>query len=151
MKQPLHLVLDTNIIIDHVSKREGFYDLARKVCMLGITREANTYITVNILTDLYCVLKKSHGSDVTQEMIEANLSYLQPIGVTAEDAKTALAKRWDDFEDCLLAQCAAKIKADYIITRNVKDFSQSVVPAITPTELFEVLKTRGFTYTEIEY
>ncbi len=151
MKEKLTLVLDTNIILDNINKREGFYELARKVCMLGITREAKTFIAVNILTDLFYLLKRDYGSKVTQEMIEANLSYLHPIGVTADDAKAALTKKWDDFEDCLLAECAAKIKADYIITRNVKDFTQSKVTAITPAELFEKLEAQGFNYAVIDY
>ena len=145
----MELVLDTNIILDHLENREGFSQLARKICLLGITGEATTYITVNMFTDLHYLLTKSFGSQTAQEMIEANLSYLHPLGITADDAKAALAKRWDDFEDCLLAQCAAKIKADYIITRNTKDFTQSPVPAITPTELFNMLQAQGYTYEEI--
>ncbi|GHU52401.1 hypothetical protein FACS1894200_12960 [Spirochaetia bacterium] len=37
-------------------------------------------------------------------------------------------------EDSLLAVCAMKWNADYIITRNIDDFTASPVPAITPEE-----------------
>lgn len=39
-----------------------------------------------------------------------------------------------DFEDCLQDRCAEAVSADYIVTRNVKDFTNSVVKAITPAE-----------------
>ena len=43
--------------------------------------------------------------------------------------------QWRDFEDALQSATAQRIQADYIITRNVKDFRPSKVPAFTPSEL----------------
>lgn len=39
-----------------------------------------------------------------------------------------------DFEDCLQDECATQNHADYIITRNTDDFSNSNIPASTPIE-----------------
>lgn len=39
-----------------------------------------------------------------------------------------------DFEDCLQDKCAKDVGADYIITCNIKDYSNSEVEAITPNE-----------------
>jgi predicted nucleic acid-binding protein len=39
-----------------------------------------------------------------------------------------------DFEDAVIAAIARREKADYIITRNIKDYSKSPIPAITPEE-----------------
>lgn len=50
-----------------------------------------------------------------------------------------------------LSVCAKKISADYIITRNVKDFERSPVKALTPEQLFSELESRGFIYEEIDY
>ena len=41
-------------------------------------------------------------------------------------------ERFADLEDCLQAECAASVGADYIVTRNTKDFINSPVAAITP-------------------
>lgn len=117
--------------------------------MLGIISEANTYISVNMLIDIFYLLRKDYGSQQAQHLVENNLSFLQVVGVSPEDAKRALSARWNDFEDCLAAVCAQKIKADYIITRNVKDFRNSPVEAITPKELFERLERSGFVYEEM--
>lgn len=147
----MDLVLDNNIVLDHIARREPFYELSRRVCLLGIVGEANTYISVNMLTDIYYLLRKDHGSRAAQDMIENNLSFLQLIGVSTEDAQKALAARWDDFEDCLVARCAEKIKADYIVTRNVRGFGSSSVEAVTPEELFARLEKRGFVYEEVDW
>lgn len=147
----MDLVLDNNIVIDHIDRREPFYELSRLVCLLGVVGEANTYISVNMLTDLYYLLRKDYGSQGAQDLIENNLSFLQLIGISAEDAQKALAARWGDFEDCLVARCAEKIKADYIVTRNVKDFRSSSVEAVTPEELFDRLEKQGFVYEEVDW
>ena len=41
----------------------------------------------------------------------------------------------DQIEDAVQSATAESIHADYIITRNLKDFAQSKVMAFTPTEL----------------
>lgn len=147
----MELMLDTNVVLDHVGKREPFTDIARKICLLGIAKEANLYISTSMITDLAYLLRKDHGSIGSQKLIEDTLSFLQPISCSPEDVKQALFEKWDDFEDCLVAQCAKKIKADYIITRNTKDFSRSAVPSITPEDLFAILEKQGFTYEEIAF
>ena len=42
-----------------------------------------------------------------------------------------------DVEDCLQTECAKEFSADYIITRNVKDFQNSSVTAISPDEFLK--------------
>ena len=55
--------------------------------------------------------------------------------LTSEDIILASKMQWRDFEDALQSSTAQRIQADYIITRNVKDFRSSKVPAFTPSEL----------------
>jgi len=147
----MDLFLDTNIIIDHIGRRKPFYEMARKVCLLGITNEASLFVSVSMLTDVFYLLKKDYGSKRAQEMIGESLAFLNMVGISPEDTQEALTARWADFEDSLVARCAEKIKADYIITRNTKDFEKSTVRAITPEELFLILEDRGFTYDLIEF
>ena len=43
--------------------------------------------------------------------------------------------KWKDFEDAVQSATAESVHADYIITRNLKDFTKSRVMAFTPSEL----------------
>jgi hypothetical protein len=54
--------------------------------------------------------------------------------LSAADLMTAAGMKWDDFEDAVQAATAERIHADYIITRNNRDFKKSRVMAFTPTE-----------------
>jgi predicted nucleic acid-binding protein len=59
------------------------------------------------------------------------------VDVTAADVKNALTSDMPDYEDALLAFCGKRQKADYIITRNEKDFRQSPVPVLSPQAFLE--------------
>jgi hypothetical protein len=56
------------------------------------------------------------------------------------DLSKAAALNWNDFEDALQSVTAERIHADYIITRNVRDFSDSSIMAFTPSELLARIK-----------
>ena len=58
----------------------------------------------------------------------------------AEDLVRAAEMDFKDYEDALQSACATRIKANYIITRNIKDFANSKVAAIKPSELFDRLE-----------
>ena len=90
----MDLVLDNNIVIDHIDRREPFYELSRRVCLLGVVGEANTYISVNMLTDIYYLLRKDYGSQGAQDLIENNLSFLQLIGISAEEGACCAVGRF---------------------------------------------------------
>lgn len=51
------------------------------------------------------------------------------------DLAHAAELEWDDFEDAIQSVTAERVHADYIITRNVRDFAGSKVAALTPAEL----------------
>jgi predicted nucleic acid-binding protein len=60
--------------------------------------------------------------------------------LTAADVEAASLLQFSDFEDALINQCASKVKADYIVTRNTKDFSKSTVEAISPQEFLKLVQ-----------
>jgi hypothetical protein len=49
-----------------------------------------------------------------------------------------LNNRFDDIEDCLQAECAVLVNADYIVTRNIKDYTHSAVPVILPEDFLKL-------------
>lgn len=147
----MRIMLDINVILDHIGRREPFYELSRRVCLLGVVGEAQMCVSSNMITDIYYLLRKDHGSEEAQRMIEEGLGFLEVVGVSAEDVAEALSLRWADLEDCLVSLCAKKAGADLIVTRNVKDFARSSVRALTPPALFEELEARGVVYEEIPW
>ena len=54
--------------------------------------------------------------------------------VKPSDLEKAAEKKWSDYEDAVQCVSSERVDADYIITRNVRDYRESPVPALTPSE-----------------
>lgn len=46
---------------------------------------------------------------------------------------------FDDFEDCLQEKCAVEFGADYIVTRNIKDFENARVKCLDAEEFVQTV------------
>lgn len=64
-------------------------------------------------------------------------SLFMVIDLREMDLIKAADLNFTDYEDALQSVCASRAKVNYIVTRNIKDFSNSSIPAIKPSELFD--------------
>jgi predicted nucleic acid-binding protein len=144
------LLIDSNVVIDRLGRREPFYSAASRVFQTGIFGDAELYISTSMLTDIVYVLTRKYGRLGAQKAMLESLEYLNVCAVSAEDGIWSLRQGWDDFEDCLVARCAENIKADYIVTRDLDGYTKSLIPAITPDALLALLEARGITYDQVD-
>ena len=70
-----------------------------------------------------------------------NLFNIVPVDETT--LAKALSITAPDFEDAVQAVCALNIAADYLVTRNARDFHGLGLHALTPSELLALLRTIG--------
>ena len=133
----MKVLIDTNIILDVLCKRPDFYKDSAKVFKLCEVKRISGVISALSIPNIMYILRKELDSEKTKEILD-NLSLIFSIAdLKADDLKKAAAMEFKDFEDALQSACAARIKANYIITRNIRDFTMSKVAAIKPTELLE--------------
>lgn len=145
-------MLDTNVVLDKLLKRDGFYSEAQKLFIMYAFGDASNYISVNMLTDLFYIIKKEQNLETAYHVLSEGLSTLNVCGISSEDCTHCFNQRWNDFEDCLVAKCAENINADYIVTRNKSDFINSTIPALTPTEFLDLVETdASLNYEEIDF
>ena len=92
-----------------------------------------------------CVLQNVHyianrgGFTLPNEVMEMLLERVIVIPVSGEHVRKALV--FSDFEDAVLAYAAADWGADYLITRNIKDFRK--IPEVTSCTPREFSALRG--------
>lgn len=67
------------------------------------------------------------------------LSLLDVAPVNEAVLKNAVRSAFNDFEDAVIAESARHVRAQCIVTRNVKDFAASRVPVYSPTSLIALL------------
>ena len=131
----MNVLADTNVILDVIMKREPFYQASYEILSLAAQDKISMMITTSSVTDIYYLLRKSGKDDITARNALSLLFSLACLAdVKAEDIHRALQSPVADFEDAIAVEVARRHDCKAIVTRNVKDFSRSVIPAILPQE-----------------
>ena len=127
----MKVMIDTNVIIDVYQNRPPFVTTSAKILKLAESREITGMVTASTITDIYYILGR-HIKDRQQLKTLVQKFLVKLLDVLVADVTEAFNLPMDDYEDALFAQCAKRAKADYIITRNTKDFASSPVPCMDP-------------------
>ena len=133
----MQIVIDTNIVIDYLEDREPFAENAARLLNLCEEGTVTGMLTANAITDIYYVVHKKVGRERTLDAIKTLCSFLEIADIGKTDIFGAIELDMSDFEDALVAQCAKRVKADCIITRNLTDFKNSPVPAKEPKDFLQ--------------
>lgn len=133
----MKILLDTNIVLDVLADRAPFAEEAATIFKLCETRQVEGVIYALTIPNLVYVMRKELERDQITGVLQKLTAIFEVADMRAEDLRKAAALPIPDFEDALQSVCAQRIKADYIVTRNIKDFLQSKVMAVKPSELLE--------------
>lgn len=136
------LLIDTNVIIDFLCKREPFFDDSLKIIKAAANNKYNAFITANSITDIIYLLRKSGPIKEVKKDIYDLLEILNLIDITKKDIESVLLSDNEcDLEDELIYQCAKKTKCDYIVTRDEKGFKHiKDIKICTPEEFLTISK-----------
>jgi predicted nucleic acid-binding protein len=132
-------LLDTNIVVDILSRRTG-YENSRAVLRFCEAGRVEGFVSVTTVTDVMYILRKHIEPSAVREAVQTLLAIVDVAGVLKSDINAAFISGMKDFEDAVQASCAVRSKADYIVTRNVRDFEKTVIPAILPEDLLKLLQ-----------
>lgn len=137
----MRLMIDTNILLDVLIRREDFYDNSKAVLSLCEDRTIQGLVPASAVTDIFYITRKALGStEDTYRVISSILNIVRILTVTNDDVLTAFQVRAKDFEDCLMATCAKSNKCDGIVTRNKRDFLTFGVTLYSPEELLQLFE-----------
>jgi len=129
------LLIDANILLDVLQNRENFVRASSMVWKLCETEQAKGYISALTFANLVYIMRKEMDAQRIEEVLHMLSLIFEFAELNDSDLFRAAALQWPDFEDAVQSVTAERIHADYIITRNVRDFSRSKVIAFTPDEL----------------
>ena len=134
----MRILIDTNVILDIVQKREPFFADSYQSLRKAIEADTECLISASAVTDIFYLLRKAFRSaQKAKERIEQLSRIVTFVDVLLADIHTALMRSMPEFEDAVVAAVAERNGAAYILTRNINDFAGSPVPAITPAEFLK--------------
>lgn len=131
----MKLLIDTNVIIYYILKDETHYDECKSIIERTIDNDDFELISASAATDIFYIINKQiKDSRRTQATIQDLLKIVHIASTTENDILYALELSWNDFEDAVQYSVALSNGADYIISYNKKDYSNSKIPVFTPSE-----------------
>ena len=131
----MRLLIDANVVLDVLQKREEHWKDSSLVWKLCETEQAEGYVSALTFANLTYVMRKELSAEQIHEVLKKLQLIFHFADFSAADMEKAAEMKWDDYEDAIQAATAERIDADFIVTRNVRDFKQSKVFALTPGEL----------------
>ena len=135
----MKVLIDTNVILDVLYKRVGFYEDSLKIWKLCETRKLDGYISALSIPNIVYILRRELDPEKTLEVINNINLVFKIYDLKSEIIMQAAEKKTKDYEDALQMVTAQKLKASFIVTRNIKDFAGSKIIAVKPSELLERL------------
>jgi predicted nucleic acid-binding protein len=128
----MRLLLDINILLDVAFKRPGEAATTQVIARCGHEHEA--WLAWHTIATLAYLIERQQTALDAREFLRGLLGWADVAVTARSDAQQALDWAMPDFEDALQATAAVACGAQVLLTRNVRDFKGSPVPAMTPEQ-----------------
>lgn len=133
------ILIDTNVLIDYLLEREPFFEDAKDVILSCADGKVKGCIAAHSIPNMFFILRKDYSAKERREVLSNLCSIFDVEGIDKAKLLAGLTNEdFSDFEDCLQMECAKSYGADYIVTRNVSDYSTSEIKAIMPKDYLEL-------------
>ncbi|HAP95682.1 type II toxin-antitoxin system VapC family toxin [Epilithonimonas hominis] len=124
------IFLDTNIILDFLGEREGFYEASAKIMTLADKKKIQVYTSPSSISNVFYVLAKYENSKIALEKIRKFKLLCSMSVMDDEVVEKAIHSNFKDFEDAMQYFSALASNCNIIITRNEKDFKNAMIPVM---------------------
>lgn len=135
------LFIDTNILIDLLSRREPFFEDAATLFSMADKKEFELSVSSLTIANTGYVLLKQMKPNEAKSVLRKLRLILNVLPIDDKIIDLALNDNtFTDFEDGIQYFTAIENEQDVIITRNLKDFRNSKLPAMTAKQFIESLE-----------
>lgn len=129
----MRILIDTDILLDVALARAPHVGDSAEVLRWAEVGGAACIAWHSIANCAY--LLKDDGRDFLGKL----LSIVAVVESGKAEALNAIRLPMPDLEDALQASCAQKWGANHIITRNLRDYRNAPIPALSPSQFMETI------------
>jgi predicted nucleic acid-binding protein len=138
------VLFDLNIILDVLQERQDFYDFSARLLAYAETGVLQGWLAAHSVTTLFYLIAKDKSPEQARVTLTSILQFFKIAPVDQNTVEGALNLPYRDFEDAVQMMAALQIHADYLVTRNVRDYQPAPMEVVQPVELLAILKPQGF-------
>ncbi len=139
----MKVLFDTNIVLDVLLDRKPFSEPASYLMSKVERSEINGLLCATTVTTIHYLLSKNLNKEKAISSISSIMALFEIASVNRLVIENALKSKFTDFEDSVLHESARHAGAEYIVTRNIKDFKNTKIPAFAPIEFLSMLESLG--------
>lgn len=133
------LFLDTNVLVDLICHREPYDKESKRLFALAFTNKICIGLSaLSYINTVYIAKKYGFSTKKVIENLNRIACFTTITNLEENTIKDAMNCGWNDFEDAVQYHSSLPFAADYIITRNLKDFANSNIPVYTPAEFLQI-------------
>ena len=126
----MKVLIDTNIVLDVLLDRKPYSKYSEKLFKIAESGQVKAFLTANSVADIVYILRKAYDIETIKSNLIIMFEFIKILNVSASDISKAFQIGSNDFEDAVVIQCAVRIDADYIITRDKEGFRKSPVKSL---------------------
>lgn len=130
--------VDTNIVLDLLAKRDGFYEAAQELFSKSDNEEIDLYVSALTIANTHYLLTNRYKADDVRKIIIKFKILVKVLPTDDKIIDLALASDFKDFEDAMQYHTAVENNLDIIVTRNKRDFKNTKLPILTAQEYVEL-------------
>jgi predicted nucleic acid-binding protein len=135
------LLIDTNIVIDLLAKREPDYYATAQLFSLSDKKQIKLSVSSLTIANTSYILLKLKSPGEAKSILRKFKLLVDVLALDDKILNLALNDTdFGDFEDGLQYFSAIENEQDVIITRNLKDFKKSVLPVMTAEQFLKSYK-----------
>lgn len=136
----MRVLVDTDILIDIALNRQPFADDAAKLIDYLQLKPGMGFVAWHSISNFYYLARPKIGRLSTLHFIGDLLNFIEVAPTGTNELKQALSIDIKDFEDALQVAAALACKANYIATRNIKDYQSGPVEALLPQKALKKME-----------
>jgi PIN domain len=140
-KDKLQVVFDLNILLDVLQERQNFYEFSARLLAYAEIGSIQGWLVAHSVTTLYYLIARDKSPEQARVTLTSLLQFLKVAPVDQNTIEQALNLPYRDFEDAVQMISALQVHADYLLTRNVRDYQPAPMEVVQPVELLAILKT----------
>lgn len=133
------ILIDLNIILDVLQRREPFYEASARLLAAVETKVIEGFIAAHSITTLFYLIQKDKSSAEARASITNLLQFLKIAPVDQSTIDQALNLDYGDFEDAVQMISAVQCKAEYLLTRNITDYRPALLTVIQPVDFLSTI------------
>ena len=134
------VLFDLNIILDVLQERKDFYDFSARLLAYAETGVIQGWLAAHSVTTLFYLIAKDKSPEQARVTLTSLLQFLRIAPVDQNTIEQALNLPYRDFEDAVQMMAALQVHADYLLTRNVRDYQPAPMEVVQPAQLLAILK-----------